>query len=111
VLRSLLLFSIEQAGIQWVPSKSLLIISSQLILSSHVVKHGQWFNLLLLLLVLLLLLLLHFFFQIMRGNSATADGLLVVIQNTVEICLLSLLILALVGIRTRDERWVGISFI
>jgi len=109
VLRSLLLFSIEQAGIQWVPSKSLLIISSQLILSSHVVKHGQWFNLLLLL--VLLLLLLHFFFQIMRGNSATADGLLVVIQNTVEICLLSLLILALVGIRTRDERWVGISFI
>ena len=109
MLRSLLLFSIEQAGIQWVPSKSLLIISSQLILSSHVVKHGQWFNLLLLL--VLLLLLLHFFFQIMRGNSATADGLLVVIQNTVEICLLSLLILALVGIRTRDERWVGISFI
>jgi len=107
VLRSLLLFSIEQAGIQWVPSKSLLIISSQLILSSHVVKHGQWFNLLLLL--VLLLLLLHFFFQIMRGNSATADGLLVVIH--VEICLLSLLILALVGIRTRDERWVGISFI
>ena len=109
MLRSLLLFSIEQAGIQWVPSKRLLIISSQLILSSHVVKHGQWFNLLLLL--VLLLLLLHFFFQIMRGNSATADGLLVVIQNTVEICLLSLLILALVGIRTRDERWVGISFI
>ena len=109
MLRSLLLFSIEQAGIQWVPSKSLLIISSQLILSSHVVKHGQWFNLLLLL--VLLLLLLHFFFQIMRGNSATADGLLVVILNTVEICLLSLLILALVGIRTRDERWVGISFI